>query len=517
MSVFDLKGVQDYFARSTWSGHIIALTAGILCTLSFSPFDYWPISFLSVFLLLLVTQSATIVAGALRYYLFGVGLYISGVSWFFVSIHDHGGASIPLATLLVVLFALAVALLWAIQGYAYLRFFRTLRAGLLLGFPAVWLLREWTMEWLLSGFPWLLIGYTQMDTFLVGYAPVLGVYGLGGLMLLSVTSLFVLFAGTSTAGDKQNLWGARAIILMLVVPVVWVTGALLDRYEFTSGDRQVTVSAVQGNIDQRSKWTRRMVIPILETYTNLTSTEWGREIIVWPEAAITLFRQNAFGQIDNLDQRARRSGSSLVLGIPDRGEAGGFQNSAISLGRGEGRYVKRHLVPFGEYVPLENQLRGVIAFLDLPMSHNRPGPERQSALMAGDLKLSLSICYEVVFGELVRSTVVDPDLLITISNDTWFGDSIGPWQHLQMARMRAIENGRYMVRATNNGVTAIIDEKGRLLGTLPQFQPGVLRGEIKVLSGATPYAQMGNTPILGAVLLVILCLGWVSRRSRDEH
>jgi len=512
-----IKSVQDKLAHSTWAGHFVALMAGVVCTLSFSPFDFWPVSFLSVFLLLLLTQSASLIKGIIRYYLFGVGLYASGISWFFVSIHDHGGASVPVATLLVSLFALAVALLWALQGYVYLNFFRTVPLGLLLAFPAVWLMREWTMSWLFSGFPWLLMGYSQIDTFLVGFAPVLGVYGLSALMLFTVTSIFSLFCLITSATDNHNTGRRAGAMTFLAVLVCWITGALLERYEFTDGNRWVSVSAVQGNIDQESKWTRRMVLPILETYKRLSSTEWGRELIVWPEAAITLFRQNAFGHIDELDQLARKSGSSLVLGIPDRDDSGGFQNSAIAIGQGKGRYVKRHLVPFGEYVPLEDQLRGVISFLDLPMSHNQPGPANQAPLMAGDLTLSVSICYEVVFGDLVRSTVANPDLLITISNDTWFGDSIGPWQHFQMARMRAIENGRYMVRATNNGVTAIIDEKGRVRDVLPQFQRGVLRGEVRVMTGTTPYARMGSAPILGAALLVVLCLGWVSRRSPDTH
>jgi apolipoprotein N-acyltransferase len=512
-----VKFVLDFLAGSRWPGHITAFLAGLLCTLSFSPFDYWQVSYLCVFFLLVVTQTASLKAGTLRYYLFGVGLYASGVSWFFVSIHVHGGASIVLSIFLVSLFALAVAFLWALQGYVYLRFLRVLPIGLLLAFPAVWVIREWTMSWLFSGFPWLLIGYAQIDTFLVGFAPLLGVYGISALMLVTVSVIFLLMSPASTAKVEGGSSAKAGQVGIVVVLAVWVSGYLLQGYAFTEGDREVSVSAVQGNIDQRTKWTRRMVAPILDTYTELTSTEWGRELIVWPEAAITLFRQNAFGQIDRLDQIAKKSGSSLVLGIPDRDDAGGFQNSAISLGQGGGRYVKRHLVPFGEYVPLEDQLRGLITFFDLPMSHNQPGPERQTPMTAGDLVLSLSICYEVVFGDLVRNTVVDPDVLITISNDTWFGNSIGPWQHLQMARMRAIENAKYMVRATNNGVTAVIDEKGRVLSVLPQFEPGVLRSDILVLKGVTPYVRWGSVPILGTAWLAVLCLGWVSRHYRGEH
>ncbi len=496
----------SFFTGDGWLGHLVALLAGIICTFSFSPFDLWPLAVVSPVLLLAVTQSVQRLTGVLRYYLFGVGLYTSGVSWFFVSIHVHGGASVLLASFLVLLFALSISLLFAAQGYIYLRFFRIIPYGLLLAFPAIWVLREWVMSWLLSGFPWLLLGYAHIDTPLVGFAPVLGVYGLSAFALMTAAMFYQ--QATKHKGQPDS-----AITGLVIVAVVWVAGFILGGYEHTDEGRNVTVSAVQGNIDQKTKWTRRMVTPILDTYTGLSNSEWGRELIVWPEASITLFRQNAFGQLDRLDKMADDSGSTLVLGIPDRDANGGFQNAAVSIGQGSGRYIKRHLVPFGEYVPLENQLRGLIAFFDLPMSHNQPGPEKQLPLTAGDLTLSLSICYEVVFGDLVRRTVADPDMLITISNDTWFGDSIGPWQHFQMARMRAVENGKYMVRATNNGITAIIDHKGRVQNALPQFEPGVLRGQVQVMRGMTPYARWGNTPTLGAALFVILCLAFTGRKA----
>jgi len=175
----------------------------------------------------------------------------------------------------------------------------------------------------------------------------------------------------------------------------------------------------------------------------------------------------------------------------------------VALGKGEGQYIKRRLVPFGEYVPLEGLIRGVIQFFDLPMSRNRPGPWSQPALTAGGLRLSTSICYEVVYPDLVRDTVAEPDLLITVSNDTWFGESIGPWQHLQMARMRALENGRAMARATNNGITALIDHRGRIVSTLPRFEQGILRGELEVRSGRTLFHRFGSYPVLGLSLILV--------------
>jgi apolipoprotein N-acyltransferase len=240
--------------------------------------------------------------------------------------------------------------------------------------------------------------------------------------------------------------------------------------------------------------------PILQTYTNLSAGEWGRDLIVWPEAAITLFRSDAESFLQQLAARGKASGTALIMGIPDRDAEGHFLNSAIALGQGEGTYVKRRLVPFGEYVPLESVLRGLIQLFDLPMSRNVSGAATQAPLLVGEHRISMSICYEVVYPELVRKTVEQPDLLVTISNDTWFGASIGPWQHLQMARMRALENGRYMLRATNNGVTAVINEQGHIVASLPQFEQAVLRAQVPILAGMTPFARYGQL----AVLLLVL-------------
>ena len=249
-------------------------------------------------------------------------------------------------------------------------------------------------------------------------------------------------------------------------------------------------------------------MPILNLYSGLTEPEWGAALIVWPEAAITVFHENAGSILEDLDLRGKQSGSSLLLGLPDRDSDGNFLNSAISIGQGKGSYNKRRLVPFGEYVPLENLLRGLITFFDLPMSHNRPGEADQPALMAGDLKLSVSICYEVVYAELVRSTIPLPDLFVTISNDTWFGSSIGPAQHLQMAQMRSLENGRWLLRDTNNGVTAIVDHRGRVSARLPQFQEGALVGEYQIMHGSTLFSRIGNWPVLGLLALGLVAGVW---------
>jgi apolipoprotein N-acyltransferase len=209
---------------------------------------------------------------------------------------------------------------------------------------------------------------------------------------------------------------------------------------------------------------------------------------------------------------ARETNTTVITGIMSRDPStGSYFNSVIALGEGRGIYHKRRLVPFGEYVPLEDLLRGLIQFFDLPLSSTASGPDTQPALIAGRYRISTSICYEVVYPELVRTSVADADLLITLSNDTWFGESIGPDQHMQIARMRALENGRYLIRATNNGITAIVDSRGTVSATIPRFTPGVLQGSVQVMTGETPFSRWGTWSILVVCLLGLIwqrAAGW---------
>jgi apolipoprotein N-acyltransferase len=228
-----------------------------------------------------------------------------------------------------------------------------------------------------------------------------------------------------------------------------------------------------------------------------------------------MLRERATDLLARLSATAGNAGSTLLLGMPDRNEKGQFVNSAIAIGSGEGRYVKRRLLPFGEYIPMQGLLRGLIKVFDLPMSDNHVGKHDQPLLLAGDLTLAMSICYEIVFPDLVRNYPRSADLLVTISNDTWFGASIGPLQHMQMARMRALENGRYLIRATNNGVSALVDHQGKVVKSIPQFVPGVLRGEVLKMEGTTPYARFGAIPVL--LLIALLMLGQKIWQCRETH
>lgn len=498
------QSLKSFRSQHPVATDLAVLLAGGLYPLAFSPFNWWPFAVVTLAVLVFAVAEAGVWRGALRFYLFAVGMYGVGVSWIYVSIHEHGGAGVLLAAFLVAAFVLSFSLFSLIHGWLYMRFVRPAPMGLTLGFAIAWLLREWTLTWALTGFPWLFAGYAPIDTWLAGYAPVAGVLGVGFVLVLQAS----LIGWVLERPVKRNAAIASAVILLL-----WCGGWGLWQVHFVEPTgKSITVSAVQGDIDQNEKWLPSMVEPIIEKYLSLTRSEWGRDLVVWPEAAITLFRGQALDLLDDLNAVGKRTGTTLVLGIPQRSPDGRFYNTAVAVGNGSGTYIKRHLVPFGEYVPFEKELRGLITFFNLPMSDDEPGPPNQAPMHAGKLTLSLSICYEVVYPELVRTTVEHPDLFITISNDTWFGHSIGPWQHFEMARMRALENGRYMVRATNNGVTGIIDQRGRVVRRLPQFEAGVLRGKVKEFKGRTPFSRFGGGPLL--ILAAVVLTGMLISRLR---
>jgi apolipoprotein N-acyltransferase len=476
----------------------LAVLAGLLLPLSLAPFDFWWSALVSIVLLLAVTSGASFKQALIRWYLFGIGQYLLGASWVFVSINTHGGASVLLASMLTGAFIAAISLVVLIQGYVYQRFFNH-RSTWVIAFAALWFVKEWSTTWLLvAGFPWALLGYGQIDTALAGFAPVIGVLGVGFVVAL-MGSCF--FAGVIHSSNRRWAWWITGVGIFLF-------GGVLSTLDHTHPAAEpLEVSLVQGNVAQQTKWRQEMVNPIIQNYTNLSAEEWGRDLIVWPEAAITVFEESAAGLLDFWDIQGKERGTALLLGIPSR-EGRTYYNSAVMVGSGRGKYIKRHLVPFGEYVPMEDYLRGVIEFFDLPMSHNKPGPEEQQLLKLDDLSLALSICYEIAFPGLVRQDANESALLITISNDTWFGESLGPHQHMQMAQMRALESGRYLLRSTNNGITAIVDEKGRMTGQLPQFESGVLRGLAVPMGGITPYSRWGDWPLLVALFVTLAYQGF---------
>lgn len=482
---------------------VLAVVAGAVLTLSLAPFDWWPIGLVSLGLWYYLLGQPC--AGWRSGFAFGVGKFGVGVSWIYVSIHDYGNAPPVLAGFLVVLFVAFLAVWPMAQAAIYVRYRRAETSFNVLWFAALWLGLEWFWTWFLTGFPWVYAGYAHLETPLAGWAPVGGVLLIGFFVATTAAALVAIHQ------DRSRWW---RYLLVAVAP--WIIGAALFPVEWTQRGADGRVALAQGNVDQAVKWLPENRLPIIRKYVDLSEPYWGADLLIWPESAITVFESQAGELLDSLHARGVAGGSSLVLGVPSLGEdADGnvvFNNSALALGAGSGRYVKRRLVPFGEYVPFENLLRGLIGFFDLPMSHSVPGPWDQPLLHLGEHRASLAICYEVVYPNLVRSHGGEANVLLTITNDAWFGTSIGPLQHLQMVQMRSLENGRWMLRATNNGVTAIIDHRGRIVDRLPQFETGVLAGDFHYRTGRTPYVALGDAPVLICVAGLLALVWWMPKR-----
>jgi apolipoprotein N-acyltransferase len=480
---------------------LLAPLAGALITLSLAPFDLWPAGIASCMLLMHLLRTCAPKQAFWRGWLFGVGLFGSGASWVYVSIHDHGYTGVPLALFLTAVFCCALALLHAGFAWSYTRLIRALPGGMLVGFPALWVLFEWLRSWLLTGFPWLFLGYGHIDTWISGWAPVIGVYGLSFICAITASCLYLAW--------RSRQW-MTCTTYAVIAATLWLGGSQLKPIEWVApaSETPLTVALYQPNIPQQNKWDPRWYQPILEQYQRAMEPLYGYDLVIWPESAIPNFYQRAGGFLDPITERAREQETALITGIPFRpADSERYYNSIIALGNGAGVYHKQRMVPFGEYVPLEQQLRGLIEFFDLPMSNFSAGAANQPPLQAGSYRVAPFICYEVVYPDLVASNARNADILVTISNDSWFGQSIGPLQHLQMAQMRALENGRYMIRATNNGVSAIIDQRGRIRARTDQFVETTLTHEAQVMLGSTPFGSFGSIPVIvgcaGLLLLMV--------------
>ena len=372
------------------------------------------------------------------------------------------------------------------------KFAKRLRIDQIVGTRARWPQRHCLPPEALTGFPWLLLGTSQVDSPLAAWAPVGGVY---------LLSLITALTGTLGVELLRRRWWALAPIAAL-----WLAPLALPGQWTSPAGEPLSVALLQGNLDQSIKWSAQGQREAVNIYTALTGEQPdGIDLMVWPEVALPMFEEEARPILERVQSNLAPD-TALLTGILQR-DGGDYYNSVIGLGNAEGHYRKARLVPFGEYLPLESLLAGTIAFFDLPMPTMTPGPEAQGPIHAAGTTIGNAICYEIIYADRVAEQARAAELLLTVSNDTWFGRSIGPLQHLQMARLRALENGRYLIRATSNGMTAIVDPQGSVTARAPQFQATSLRGEVRPMVGNTPFTRTGSWPIwLLAALLVLH--GW---------
>ncbi|MBA4503469.1 apolipoprotein N-acyltransferase [Marinobacterium marinum] len=484
-----------------WLTALLALAGGAGITLSLAPFDLLPFALLGPGLLYWLQRRQSSRAAFFTGWAFGIGFWGAGVSWVYVSIHTYGNAPVALAGLLTGLFVVALGLLFALQGWCFVRLAQPARQRWLV-FSLVWVGFEWIRSWLLTGFPWLLLGYAWLDTPLKTWAPIGGVWLLSLMTLLLATGLVRLLI------DRKPLALAPAALMMalaLIVPTQWTQ---------PRAEPPLDVVLIQPNVPQLAKWRPDNLSAILQHQIDQSLPHADADLIVWPETAIPATFNRAAPTLspflDLLDAR----GTALISGFPfveadsnsPRGQR--FHNSIGLFSKGQDLYHKQRLVPFGEYVPFESQLRGLIDFFDLPMSSFSLPTQNTGPLQLAGHAIAPAVCYEIAFPGLVRTLAQDSALLLTVSNDTWFGRSIAPDQHLQLARMRALENGRWLIRSTNNGLTAFVGPDGQIAGLAPVDQATELRLEVPLMTGQTPWQQLGLWPVTLLSLLLGLLAYW---------
>lgn len=507
---------MHWISREGWVGHLVAGVAGALTPLALAPFNYWPIGLISVALLYSGLRDLPARAGFWRGWWYGFGAFTVGTSWVFVSIHQYGSAPAPLAGFLTLLFVAGLALFFALFAWIWCKWLyrehKPLQSAL--AFAALWVTIEALRGWIFTGFPWLYLGYAQQAGPLAGLAPLGGVWLLSFAMVLTATLLLNMSVYISR-------WPQTCAALCLLI-IMWGAGFWLRGYSWTTpGDTPLHVVAVQGNIEQGLKWNPQQLNAQLTLYRELTQSAPSADLYVWPETAVPVLKEYAEAYLGQMQRWAREHNAALITGLPLRQtDSQGqmrYYNGIQAFGQGDGLYLKQKLVPFGEYVPLQDLLRGLISFFDLPMSDFVPGPVGQAPLSALGYHIAPYICYEVIYPEFAADLAAQSELLLTVSNDAWFGSSIGPVQHLQMAQMRALESGRWMIRATNTGISALIDAHGTIQKVAPQFERTTLHGEVIPMRGLTPYLEWRSWPLAGVCTVLLLIAFLSSRRNSDRR
>ncbi len=480
---------------------IAPLIAGAMTPLAFAPFGFSLLIFPALMVLfhhwLTLPPKQALRSG----YLFGLGLFGVGCSWVFVSMYNYGGLGMAGSLLATAIFVAILALYPAGASWLAVKLrdycHRPWQQLLLLA--SLWAGCEMFRGWFLTGFSWLNSGTSQLEMPLSGFAPLLGVYGVSWLVALSAgLLLFWVY-------QRQQGWRFGVVFILL-----WLSAGLLQSIEWTEAQGEpIQVSAMQGNVGLDVKWLPEQRSENFNIYAGLTEAHWQSDLVLWPETAMTAFLHQVDGQIDPFIATAQDTETTLITGIPVYDQASDkYYNALVAFNEGQSAlYYKRHLVPFGEYIPFESVLGRLLEFMSIPMSSFTAGSDHQDTLRGAGLDIGASICYEIAFAEEMIQSLPKANLLVNVSNDTWFDGSLAPYQHLQMARMRALESERWIVRATNTGISAIIDDNGDIREVSPQNEVYVVSGEIQPRSGATPYVMWGNWPIWVLIVSTLLWFG----------
>jgi apolipoprotein N-acyltransferase len=503
---------------------LLASLLGALLTLAYAPFSFWFVTFLSLTGFIYLLSNALPKQGFKLGFAFGLGWFGAGVSWVHVSIADFGGIPLIGSITLMLLLSAYLALFPALSCYLITKYFTNKLWPIAL--PFIWLVVEWLRSWFLTGFPWLSLGYSQIQSPLAGWFPVIGEFGVSGLIVLICTVLAIWLADT------------RWLPSVIVVTVLFVSGVALNQYQWAKPTgKSARIAMVQGNIEQALRWTPQQDQPTMDKYKNMTADHWNNDVVIWPEAAIPKLEPLAAEYLSEMDNIAAQTNTGLITGIVNYNfETREAYNNLIGLGQKNkdatnkdtkepghyhyfhaNRFAKHHLLPIGEFIPLEDWIRGLAPIFDLPMSSFSRGDYQQANLEAKGYHFAPAICFEIAFPRQISTNLYyNTDFIITVSNDAWFGGSHGPAQHLEIAQARAKEFGLPVLRATNNGITAFIDHRGQIQSRLPQFEAAVLSDNIQQVKGYTPYRFFGDWPIWCLSVVIFGFASWNQKKSKEN-
>ena len=491
---------------------------GLAVPFAFAPHGFAFVELVSLTMMLLMVKLHSQRFACLLWFVFGLGMFGYGVWWIQVSVHQFGlpmySFSVTVTAALIIIQAAHIALF----GMLCQRLWRSdLSVAKLCGIPAAWVLVEFLRTWFASGFPWLLMGYAHTETLFGNFAPVGSAY---------LVSYFVVLTAAILAMTISDRHIKFVVVGLLVTGVAYALSFVSWQDARDTADLRATL--VQGAVPQEIKWHPEVRQPSIDLYRQLSEPHWQSDIIIWPETAIPAYADEVPKVLSSLKMRVADESAALLVGLAirdatnNKGVPRRYFNSLVKIGGSESvdaqsitaRYDKRHLVPFGEYMPFDAILRPITDMLSVPMSDFSKGETANVSITAGDMILGTSICYEDAYAELIRDALPAANVLVNISNDAWFGATIAPHQHLQISQMRALELGRYMLRATNTGISAVINERGKLVARSAQFKPEALSAEFKLLHGLTPFARFGTLPILLWCLVSLLIAYALRHKAR---
>ena len=488
-------------------GSVIALVAGTLFALSFAPVNLWPLAILMPALLVWLWEGAAPKRAGWLGFWFNVGTFSIGTYWLYISLRLIGGAPVVLALLLMAALVAIMGLYHFLLGWLVAKYFPA-RGALrwMIGIPGAWLLIEWWRSWFLSGFGWLAVGYSQTDTWLGNLAPVIGQFGIALAALVVAGGLVTLVLGSKR----------ERVVAASVIVGIWGAAFAFGRVTWTqSFGRPITVAVIQGAIPQNDKWLAENLKFTLDLYEKMSREAYGTDLIVWPESAAPVLFNDVVPYFDEVYSEASAHGSALVTGAI-REDRGLYYNSVLALepgAEGPGWYNKHHLVPFAEFFPVPHFVREWLRLMNLPYSDFTRGGANQEPLVAAGQRIAAGVCYEDAYGSSQLHALETATLLVNVTNDAWFGKSSARYQHLQITRMRAMEADRPMIRAANNGVSAVIDGRGNVLVRAPEYEANVMRATVQPRTGHTPYSWTGNWPSVCLALVFGLWSAYVRRRG----